>query len=95
MAVFPGRRERTGPLGRKGVSSELSMGPSAFCYVLGVRCVDGWVRMRLRSTLRKRRERRGRGRGLDHQRWPDAFFRAQGLFALTTAFELACPSSQR
>jgi RNA-directed DNA polymerase len=47
--------------------------------------VDGWVRMRLRSMLRKRRKRRGRGRGSDHQRWPNAYFAAQGLFSLVTA----------
>jgi RNA-directed DNA polymerase len=47
--------------------------------------VDGWVRMRLRSILRKRRKRRGRGRGSDHQRWPNAFFRTMGLFTLEKA----------
>jgi RNA-directed DNA polymerase len=47
--------------------------------------LDAWVRMRLRSTLRKRAHRRGRGRGSDHQRWPDTFFTAQGLFSLAHA----------
>lgn len=47
--------------------------------------VDGWVRMRLRSILRKRHKRRGRGRGADHQRWPNAFFAGQGLFSLERA----------
>ena len=47
--------------------------------------LDGWVRMRLRSLLRKRHGRRGRGRGLDHQRWPNAYFRALGLFSLVEA----------
>ena len=47
--------------------------------------LDGWIRMRLRSILRKRAGRRGRGRGRDHQRWPNAFFAEQGLFCLTTA----------
>ena len=65
------------------------------CHYTVFADVDGWVRMRLRSILRKRRKRRGRGRGLDHQRWPNAFFRAQGLFDLTTAFKLARQSSQR
>jgi retron-type reverse transcriptase len=32
--------------------------------------VDGWIRMRLRSILRKRRGGKGRGHGSDHQRWP-------------------------
>lgn len=49
--------------------------------------VDGWVRMRLRSILRKRRKRRGRGRGSDHQRWPNAYFAAHGLFSLVSAHE--------
>lgn len=47
--------------------------------------LDGWVRMRLRSILRKRFGRRGRGRGRDHQRWPNAFFSQHGLFSLVTA----------
>jgi RNA-directed DNA polymerase len=47
--------------------------------------LDGWIRMRLRSILRKRCHRRGRGRGRDHQRWPNAFFGAHGLFSLVAA----------
>ncbi len=57
--------------------------------------LEAWVRMRLRSLLRKRQGRRGPGRGRDHQRWPNAFFAEQGLFSLTTAHGLACPSSLR
>jgi RNA-directed DNA polymerase len=57
--------------------------------------LDQWVRMRLRSILRKRQGRRGRGRGADHQRWPNAFFATQGLFSLTTAHASACQSVQR
>jgi RNA-directed DNA polymerase len=57
--------------------------------------LDGWVRMRLRSILRKRRGLKGRGRGRDHQRWPNAFFAKHGLFSLTTAHALACQSSRR
>ncbi len=45
--------------------------------------VDGYVRGRLRSALRKRAGRKGRGRGIDHQRWPNAYFHAQGLLSLT------------
>ena len=48
--------------------------------------VDGWVRMRLRSILRKRAGRAGRGRGRDHQRWPNLFFAKQGYFSLEAAF---------
>ena len=47
--------------------------------------VDAWVRMRLRSILRKRRGGVGRGRGSDHQRWPNRFFAEYGLFSLTAA----------
>ncbi len=47
--------------------------------------IDGWIRMRLRSILRKRAGRRGRGRGLDHQRYCNAWFAEQGLFSLTIA----------
>lgn len=57
--------------------------------------VDGWIRMRLRSILRKRRGGRGRGRGADHQRWNNAFFREQGLFDLQQAHALACQSLRR
>ena len=57
--------------------------------------LDGWVRGRLRSVLRKRQGRSGRGRGLDHQRWPNKFFVKQGLFNLTTAHALAVQSSRR
>lgn len=57
--------------------------------------LDGWVRMRLRSILRKRQRRRGRGRGSDHQRWPNAFFAKHGLFSLTAAHAAACQSARR
>jgi RNA-directed DNA polymerase len=57
--------------------------------------VDGWVRMRLRSMLRKRTGRRGRGRGLDNQRWPNVFFAEQGLFSLEIAHVLECQSVYR
>jgi len=54
------------------------------------RDVDRWVRMRLRSLLRKRTGRSGRGRGADHRRWPNAYFAAQGLFSLEGAYVAAC-----
>lgn len=47
--------------------------------------LDQFVRRRLRSILRKRDGRRGNGRGRDHQRWPNAFFAARGLFSLEAA----------
>lgn len=57
--------------------------------------LDGYVRMRLRSILRKRSGRRGRGRGLDHHRWPNAYFAERGLYSLVTAHALAAQLSQR
>lgn len=57
--------------------------------------LDSWIRMRLRSILRKRHGGRGRGRGSDHQQWPNAYFAKHGLFFLTTAHAKACQSVQR
>jgi RNA-directed DNA polymerase len=57
--------------------------------------LDGYVRMRLRSILCKRRGGRGRGRTRDHVRWPNAFFAAHGLFSLTTAYALARQPAKR
>jgi len=54
--------------------------------------MDGWVRMRLRSTLRKRHGRKGRGRGKDHQRYPNEYFAKMGLFSLERAHREACQS---
>jgi len=57
--------------------------------------LDPWIRMRLRSMLRKRTKRKGRGRGRDHQRWPNRFFAEQGLFSLVTAHATVVQSSRR
>ena len=57
--------------------------------------LDGWIRMRLRSLLRKRLGKRGRGRGSDHHRWPNKFFAERGLYSLKAAHALACQSSSR
>jgi RNA-directed DNA polymerase len=57
--------------------------------------LDGWIRMRLRSILRKRQGLRGRGRGVDHHRWPNAYFAELGLFSLKTAHALVVQSSRR
>ncbi len=57
--------------------------------------LDAWIRMRLRSVLRKRQGRRGRGRGADHQRWPNAYFAARGLFSMATAHSAASQSARR
>lgn len=55
--------------------------------------VDGYVRRRLRSLLRKQRKRPGHGHTLDdHQRWPNVFFAEQGLFTLQAAHVAASQS---
>jgi len=59
------------------------------------RNLDGWIRMRLRSILRKRLGKQGRGRGSDHHRWPNKFFAERGLYSLKAAHALACQSSSR
>jgi RNA-directed DNA polymerase len=51
--------------------------------------LDRWIRVRLRSILRKRHGRKGKGRGFDHLRWPNAYFADLGLFTLTAAYESA------
>lgn len=56
--------------------------------------IDKWVRMRLRSILRKRSKRKGRGQGLDHRRWPNAFFQQLGLFSLVQAHKLLFQSQR-
>ena len=57
--------------------------------------LDSWIRMRLRSILRRRQKQRGRGRGRDHQRWPNAYFAKHGLISLGTAHALVCQSLTR
>ena len=56
---------------------------------------DAWIRMRLRSILRRRDHRRGRGRGRDHQLWPNAYFAKHGLFSLVAARAAAVQSLTR
>lgn len=52
------------------------------------RVLDGFIRRRLRALLRKQQKRPGRGRcQTDHQRWPNSFFAAAGLFALYPAWQ--------
>jgi RNA-directed DNA polymerase len=58
------------------------------CYPTVYGSLDGWIRRRLRSLLRKRRGLKGISRhGEDEKRWPIAFFADQGLYSLKTAFE--------
>lgn len=59
------------------------------------RHVDGYVRMRLRTLLRKRRKRKGRARGTDNNRWPNAYFEARGLYSLEHAHAQTLQSCRR
>ena len=55
--------------------------------------LDGFIRRRLRTVLRKHTKRPGRGRcHADHLRWPNAYFAAQGLFTMYAARVLASQS---
>ena len=47
--------------------------------------LDRLLRTRLRGILRHRSGRRGRAWGLDHHRWPNAFFTEHGLFSFVAA----------
>jgi RNA-directed DNA polymerase len=47
--------------------------------------LDGWIRMRLRSLLRRRAGRRGCGVGPDHRTWRNSYFSERGLFSLSAA----------
>lgn len=47
--------------------------------------LDGWLRERLRTILRKRHKRSGRATRKDHQRWPNAYFAERGLISLALA----------
>jgi RNA-directed DNA polymerase len=52
-----------------------------------MKVMDGWIRGRLRSILRKRHGGDGRGRGSDQQKWPNRYFHDLGLFNLEQAWE--------
>jgi RNA-directed DNA polymerase len=59
------------------------------------RIVDGWVRRRLRSILRRQQRLDGisKTHGSDHVRWPNAFFAKHGLFSLQAARDAVSQSS--
>ena len=59
-----------------------------------LQAMDGFVRRRLRSILRKYQKKgSGTGRNVrDHQQWPNAYFANLGLFTLTEAHEQASQS---
>jgi RNA-directed DNA polymerase len=85
------RTKRTQGWSLPGIVSSLSrtlqgwFGYFRHCHWNVFADVDGWVRMRLRSILRKRAGKRGRGRGSDNQRWPNAYFAECGLYSLEAA----------
>jgi RNA-directed DNA polymerase len=64
-------------------------------YYPTFRMIDGFVRRRLRSILRKRSRRQGSARpyGADQSRWPNAYFTKLGLFSLEQANDLVRQSS--
>ena len=51
--------------------------------------LDGWIRRRLRSLLRKQQKLKGVAdvRGADQTRWPNLFFAGHGLFSLQAAYD--------
>lgn len=58
--------------------------------------LDGWLRMRLRSLLRRRQGGHGVARDARASfTWPNRFFAAHGLFSLAAAHAAACQSSPR
>jgi len=54
--------------------------------------LEEWTRKRLRSILRKRDKRKGCGHGLDHNRYPNAYFAERGLIFLSAITHGAAPS---
>ena len=57
--------------------------------------MDGWIRGRMRSILRKRAGLRGRSRGRDHHRWSNDYFASIGLFSLEEARKLESKSLRK
>jgi len=58
--------------------------------------LDGWIRRRLRSILRKRSKgSKGISGNMDHFRWPNKFFQEHGLFSLVEAHRSILQSSVR
>ena len=55
--------------------------------------LDGWIRRRIRSILRRRSKRQGISRGHDHNRWPNRFFHDNGLYSLAEAHRALLQSS--
>ena len=55
--------------------------------------LDGWIRRRLRSILRKYGKKKGIARGRDNIRWPNQYFRDLGYFSLYDAHQSLRQSS--
>ena len=74
------------------MSLTLNVSELPWCNPYTFTSIDGWVRRRLRTILRKRQHRRGLARGVDHQRWPNAFFEQMGLFTMCEAHRMLIQS---
>lgn len=57
--------------------------------------IDKWVKLRLRSILRRRTGRRGRSHGWETMRWSTSFFRKHGLVSLVELHAFARQSLKR
>jgi RNA-directed DNA polymerase len=57
------------------------------------RPLDGWIRRRLRSILRRQNKLKGMSGGYDNLRWPNKYFRDLGLFSLEAAHRALLQSS--
>jgi RNA-directed DNA polymerase len=56
------------------------------CHHNVFQAMDGWIRRRLRSLLRKRKNLSGGPNRRDNLRWSNHFFAVKGLFSMETAF---------
>jgi len=56
--------------------------------------LDGWIRRRLRSILRRYSKGKGISRGRDNVRWPNKYFQALGYFSLYDAHRALLQSSR-
>ena len=57
--------------------------------------LDGWLRGRLRSLLRRRQKLGGRATYRDHLKWPNDFFTTQGLYSFVAAHDAVRQSLTR
>lgn len=57
--------------------------------------IDKWVRLRLRSILRRRLGRRGLSHGWETMRWNTSYFRERGLVSLVERHALERQSLKR